>query len=400
MKQKAVTFIPGISRVISNITPILILFVFTKFEDATEIGALNYFISLIVLIGIFTDFGLTESIQRFLSHYDSKKLIFPTIALEFILTIVGGLIFVAADLISKGQLSYNHTLVLFFILIFSASNVIILVFNGLQDNLRTSQYFLGAAILFILTTFILYFTGTNAVDSFLYGRLVSWIVFTFLPILDLYKKQFFEFSIKLPKRFVTFAVNNFMIIFSYSVYNQWDSILITKTLGEYQNGIYKPIALLASAPYVISVALNTKLLPEYSKLHKEDKIKEIRKSFLYFTKLLFAGSTILVLISIPLAKLGLSIVYNNEIAENGYFYFSPILLAILIYVCAIPAVSMLQAIGREHVIRNAALIQSIGFVVLSTLLLPQFGLIILPLILIGINIIFFAVNFVNAFKVK
>jgi O-antigen/teichoic acid export membrane protein len=58
--------VAGVSRLISNITPLFLLFVFTKTSSLSDIGLINYFIALITIIGVLTDFGLPEVVQSFL----------------------------------------------------------------------------------------------------------------------------------------------------------------------------------------------------------------------------------------------------------------------------------------------------------------------------------------------
>lgn len=399
--NKVKAFIPGLSRVISNATPVIIIFVLSKFVDPSELGIINYFISLITLVGVLTDFGLPETVQRFIPQDKTGKLIFPSIALELVLVLIGANVFVVADLLSGGKLSYDNTLLMFFILIFSSSNIITLIFNALGQHYRTSVYFLGSSLSFIFITFALYFAGvTDLTKAFLIGRLVSWVIFTIVPLINLYKNGFLKVAFKLPRRMLTFAFNSFVFVFSYSTFNQWDSILVTNTLGEYSNGIYKSVSFIASVPYVLSVMLDTKQLPEYSKLYAEGKFKKLMDNCNKYTKALFGIALALTLLSIPLSHFGLSIIFNQEIADNGYFYLPLILFAVLTYVASIPSVNVLQASGNEATVRNVALIQSVGFVVLSTLLLPIYGLIILPLILIGLNATFLIVSYISARRIK
>lgn len=399
--NKIKAFIPGLSRVISNATPVIIIFVLSKFVDPSELGVVNYFISLITLVGVLTDFGLPETVQRFIPQDKSGKLIFPSILFEFVLVLVGANAFAIADMLTGGKFSYGNTLLMFFILIFSSSNIVTLVFNSLGYYYKASVYFLGSSLSFILITFGLYFGGiTDLTQSFLIGRLISWIIFTILPLWSLYKGGFLKVAYKLPKRMITFAFNSFVFVFSYSTFNQWDSILITNTMGEYSNGIYKSVSFIASLPYVLSVVLDTKQLPEYSKMFAEKKYKELMDNCNKYTKGLLALAVVLTILSIPLSRFGLSIIFNSEIADNGYFYLPLILLAVMTYVASIPSVNVLQASGNEAKVRNVALVQSVGFVILSTLLLPSFGLIILPLILIGLNATFLTASFISARRVK
>jgi O-antigen/teichoic acid export membrane protein len=401
MKNKLLAFVPGISRVISNATPLIILFILSKFVDIEQLGVINYFVSIITLLGVFTDFGLPETVQRFIPQDKTGKIIFPILLFEVGLVLLGGLILVIGDVLLSGRITYHNTLLMFLIVLFSSSNVITLVFNALGKAISASLYFLGSSISFIMLTFFLYFSGLmDVVQAFLVGRLISWIIFTFLPLLDLFRLGFLQMSFKLPRRFFSFALNSFVFVFSYSILNQWDSIIITNTLGEYSNGIYKSVSFIASLPYILSVVLDTKQLPEYSKMLLEKKFTDLKNNFLKTTKLLVGFAVIVTILSIPTAYLGLSLIFNQQIAVEGYIYFPLILFAVCIYVASIPAVNVLQATGNESRVRNLALLQSVGFVAVSSLLLGQFGLMLLPVTLIFLNTTFFFVSFISAKKLN
>lgn len=393
------SFIPGVSRVISNATPIIILFIFSKFLIPEELGVLNYFISLITLIGIFTDFGLSEAVQRYLPKNKSPRLIFSTLLMELGLVIGVGLLILVIDLLTGNRISRGYPIQIFLIILFSACNIIILIFNGLKDKLRTSTYFLFTSLTFLAITFGLYFLNiTDAVNSFLIGRLISWIIFTIIPIIDLLRKNLIEVKFELPHKYVSFFVNNMIVDFSYSLFNQWDSILIINVLGEFQNGIYKSVSFIASIPYIVSVVLQTKLLPEYSEFFHDNEVQKVKISFDFLNKLLILGGIIIVFLSIILGHLGLSIIYNSEIADLGTQYLPFIIAAVMIYIASVPSTTVLLANGKDHIVRNLSLVQSIGFVALSSLLLSTLGLSILPLILIVLNSIFFFISFIEARK--
>jgi len=386
----AKSYLPGIARLLSNVTPIILLFFFTKFSTVEEVGLVNYFISIITIIGVFTDFGLPEAMQRFLPQIKDKgKIIFSAFVLEFTIVFGGLLVILGLDLIFAGEISRNQLILLLLCIFFSASHVITVTFNGLRNDFKTSLYFLGMSLSFILVTLFTYLIlDIDAVESFLLGRLISWILFTIIPIIDLFRNNLFTFKFHLPKRFVTFAFNTFISAFAYALFTQWDSILVTNSLGEAENGIYKSVIFIASMPLALRVILETKLLPEYSELFAKNKLDKLKESFKKFSLILFSGAILLTLISIPIDEPVLSIFYNNEIGERSNLIFPLGLLATFLYIAAVPAISFLQAIGKENIVRNASIVQALLFVGISTLLFSNFDLYFLPALLVGVNIIF------------
>jgi len=352
---------------------------------------------LITLVGIFTDFGLPEALQKFLPQPNHKQLLFPTISLEFLLVVIGATSIFIIDLALGGQISQGYSLLLFFCIIFSASNTIILSFNGLRQNLKTSIYFLGAAVSFLIITFVCYFYfQLNIVESFLTGRLTSWLLFTIIPLIDLYLQKLLPVNFKLTKRYLSFAANNFVIISAFAFINNWDSIIITNVLGTYINGVYKSVATLGLLPNILAVVLNTKLLPEYSYLHSKKLNTELRNSNKKITLLIIFITVIFTLSSIPLSKWALTIIFSPEIATQGYSLLPFFITAGFAYVCSIPAVSVLQALGQESFVRNIAIIQSIIYFLGSILVLTLGNLFLLPLLLLSINVTYSLIIWLKA----
>ncbi|MFS8130341.1 MAG: oligosaccharide flippase family protein [Candidatus Dojkabacteria bacterium] len=392
------SILPGVSRVLSSTSPVIILFVLSKFAKIEDLGLLNYFIALITIVGVLTDFGLPEAVQKFvIQGKDKIERISFTILSEIILVLVGGIIFLILDSITGYAISFGYSWQFFLILIFSSSNVFILIFNGLRDNLRTSLYYSLSSVLFIFITFLLYFTHTTGViNAFLFGRIISWAVFTVVPLITLFYKQLIDFSkAKFDSRFARFAVNVLISTMAYVIMGQWDSILVTKYAGNYENGIYKSVSTLATVPIILSVILQTKLLPEFSTLVHEHRMQDLKKALYKYIKLLTIFCFIIFLISIPFAQLALRVIYNDEIAINGLQYFYPILGGVLIYIISSPILSALMALGKEHLYRNVAVIQAGSFLILSMLLIGNFGITVLPFLLLFADIVFLFLNVWN-----
>ena len=364
------SLLPGISRVLSSTSPVIILFVFTKFVPVADIGLLNYFIALITIVGVLTDFGLPEAVQKFvIQGKDKLERISFTILAEIILVITGGIVFLLLDWVSGYRISFGYTLQIFLILIFSSSNVFILIFNGLKENLKTSLYYTLSSIVFIGLTFALYFFKiTDVVNAFLIGRIVGWAIFAVIPLIELKKQKLIDFSkAHYDRRFGLFALNVLISTIAYVIMGQWDSILVTNYAGSYENGIYKSVSTLATVPIVLSVILQTKLLPEFSELVHLGKITELKSELYKYLKILGVFCITVFVVSIPLAKFALTIIYNEEIAANGLQYFFPILAGVLIYIFTSPILSVLMALGYEHFYRNSAIIQSLTIDIINSI---------------------------------
>ena len=392
------SLLPGISRVLSSTSPVIILFVFSKFVPVEDIGLLNYFIALITIVSVLTDFGLPEAVQKFvIQGKDKLERISFTIIAEVLLVLTGGVIFLILDWITNYRISFGYTIPIFLILVFSSSNVFILIFNGLKDNLRTSLYYTLSSLLFIILTFGLYFLNiVDVINAFLIGRIISWIIFTIIPLNRLYYLGLIDFAkAQYEKRFGLFAANVLISTIAYVIMGQWDSILVINYAGSYENGIYKSVSTLATVPIVISVILQTKLLPEFSELVSKGKVEELLKEFYKYMKILGVFCVLVFLASLIFAHLALTIVYTPEIANSGLQYFYPILAGVLIYIFTSPILSLLMALGYERFYRNSAIIQAVLFLLISVLLIGVFGINLLPILLLSVNILFFILNLIG-----
>lgn len=383
-------FLPGIARVFSNVTPILLFFLFAQIITVEELGLLNYIISLITIIGIFTDFGLPEAIQRFLPQTKQKaKLITYVIKLEFLIVFIGALIFLLIDILNQNDFSKGYLFILILTIVFSASNTIILIFNALQEKKDVSKYFAISGFVFIISTAFLYFVlNFEPVTSFLIGRLISWFLSTILPTYNLFKRGFVkkeDFNFRKNAKFNKFALNTFIYLGSLAFITQWDSILITNIDGTYTNGIYKSVVFIATIPIVLVTILHTKLLPFFSKLASKKDYSlislELWKNLKGLSLLLFVGYVF----SFFVYEFVLNIFLTQEIVLQTGFLFPIVLLSVCIQILITPFISVIQAIGKEEIITKTYLLTTIIFIIFSLLFYTQYGYLIFPYLLLTLN---------------
>ncbi len=380
----------SISRVIANIAPILVVVIFSKLTSVEQLGELNYFIALITLLGVFSDFGIPEAIQTFLpKQKKDDRLIMPYLVMEFGLVAVTALVIYLLDTTTNGQISHGQLTMLIILTLASAANTVIIVFNGLLKRVRLGAYYLGMAVLLMAATFGLYFFGgLQPVDAFLWGRLISWIVFLIVPLVDLYVTGHLKWKWTLPFEQLRFTFNNFLVRAFYTLTFQWDSLLVSFVSGAYVTGYFRTVAVVANAPLMLVTFISTKWLPEYSALVHAKRFREVSRSYRRTTSTIFVIGLILSALSIPLANLGLRILFTQEIADAGSGYFILLFVACMMYVLAIPALTVMQAMTRAFALAVVSAIQAGLFVVLSTLLYPIYGLVIVPTLLIGVNLLF------------
>jgi O-antigen/teichoic acid export membrane protein/glycosyltransferase involved in cell wall biosynthesis len=395
-------FIPGTTRVLANVTPILIFFVFAQVLNVTELGLINYFISLITIIGIFTDFGIPETVQRFLPQSKNKQsLVTHTILLEFIIVLLGAVIFFLANLFFQIDLAKGYLPLLILIIIFSASNTIILIFNGLNREKFLTKYFALSSIVFASTTFLLYFfLGIGPIYAFLLGRLISWIMLTILPLYTLIKENLIKFSKGRQyktRRFNKFAINTFAYLGSITLLTQWDSIWITHVDGPHVNGIYKSVVFIATIPIALVTVIHTKLLPFFSNLAGQKKYTEIMKNLkkysMYLLLILVPAGIIQLLIHRPF----LNIFLREEIVAEAGHVFPIVFFAICAYILSAPYICALQAIGKEKTIRNLSLLQLFIFIVISTIFYSSLGYIVFPILLLALNLTFLTLTSLSSY---
>jgi O-antigen/teichoic acid export membrane protein len=364
-------FLPGISRVFANITPIIIFFIFARILSIEELGLINYLIAFITIIGLITDFGIPEAIQRFLPQVKTKaNLISYAIKAEMLIVFIAATFFFILESTTSFNLSKDFLFPLTLTIIFSASNTIILIFNGLEDKKRTSIYFLLSSTIFFLTTFFFYFiVKLDPGISFILGRLISWVIYTILPLTTLIKEKYLqksEFDLIKKKEFNTFALNTFVYIGGITIITQWDSILITHIDGTYINGIYKSVAFIATIPIVFVTILQTKLLPYFSKLNGLKDYKTIKNEINKYVKYLAIILTLSYLIQITIYEPILLLFLNEEIVLQAGHLFPMIFLAICLQIIATPFIVTLQALGESRIIRNIMFFQVLLFLTIST----------------------------------
>lgn len=399
MNNQLKNYLPGFGRIFSYVVPVILVFVFGKISSTDELGKLNYVVSLITLINVFTDFGLSEMVQRFLPIELGKenRIISAGLALEFFITFLAAVTLTVVDFATGYALTGGYTLLFAITIFFSTSNLVVLIFNGLGKSWYTSTYFFAMGFLQLVIPIVLATVlQTPAVEAFFIGRIIGFGLLTIVPILQLISLKLVKPVFQISRREIRFAVNSLCITFSYTAFSQWDSILVTAAFGLSANGVYKSISLLGSASYMFSTIIQTKLLPEFSGLFRQQEstilLKRHKKNILS----LIGICSVIFVFALLFKSEFVTMFFNSEISNAGAYLLPIIFVGASLYVFAIPSVAVLQSVGKENQARNFSIMQSTGFILLSGLLAPTIGLIFIPVALIISNLIFFVIIYIKA----
>lgn len=380
---KILRFVPGFSRVLSNIVPLAILLILSKFVETSDLGLISYFASIITLIGVITDFGLPEAIQRMVKKTNQSEKIGFVIGLEFTIVIVVSALVFILDLIFGGAILKGFSLILVTIFILSANNIILISFNAIERYFRVSLYYLVSSILFFVLVLVFFALGIGAIESFLYGRLLSWGFVFLVGFIDLKNITRFSLNLNFDKQFFKYAIGALIITGSYVVLNNWDSLLINNVFGSDVNGYYRSATILGSIPLLLITIISTRYLPYLSEIWGKEESKGLIKSTLRKVStvvilLLMLGFFIVLLLGSSLLEL----FYTKEIAINGYMYFLWGYVNSSVYVIgAIASIYLYVSNGLRFLVK-LSLFCALCFVLLSTIGALTVGLALVPISLL------------------
>jgi O-antigen/teichoic acid export membrane protein len=362
-KKKIGLLTVGVSRVLNNGVNFLITFILVRFAkiSSEENGTMLYVLSLISIISLVTDFGMTEGLQKYVNNIDPKKIIGPAIFLEIGIVTLTGIFIAFFD--KQGILTGGSNALFAIAIIMSVYNIIILVFNGLHQQLKSSIYqifYVASSLSFLsLARFQFQMSG---IDSALFGISAGWFVVNCLMIWDLYKQKLLSFHLFLPKEFIVFCLNNFIYILFYTILTQSDALFVRFNLGLEANSIYRSTVQIALFTRILGITVATPLLPIFSKKIHENKILEAKKILIIGCGLIFTILSFVFLFSLFFSQWFLYFVFQNSlIALEGKNIFPILILGFGIQSINLPLIYFLQSLGKEKLVRNVAIIQAIFY---------------------------------------
>ena len=134
----------GIAKILNNAIYIILTLLVVRLTNITteEIGFLTYILVVLTMATLVSDFGMTEAVQKFITYLNPKKVIGPVIVWK----LIGTLFILCLIFITNYFTGFLHFKSIFDYLLFSLAvissvyNVVILVFNSINQEIKSSYY--------------------------------------------------------------------------------------------------------------------------------------------------------------------------------------------------------------------------------------------------------------------
>jgi O-antigen/teichoic acid export membrane protein len=363
--NKISPLIVGLSRVLANGVTVIYTIIFLRFGGVStqDYGQAIFVMYVLGFLAILTDLGMTEGIQKFVNRQDPRSIIGPALRLEFILVVVFAIIITVFD---QGYLTRDHKLLFFLATICSTYNVVVLIFNGLHQHLKSALYQIIFVLLMVGTSSALYFiAGFELLTALLSAAIVSWGIPLLIMLADLAKQRLLDFRLPINKQFLRFSLNNFIYICSFLVLTQVDVLFINYFLGDSDSGIYKSTAQIALLTRIVGLAISTPLLPIFSSLFHQQKTARLNR-LLGFSLVGVTGFVLVfVIFSFYFASYLLGLFFDNpELSQVGASILPVLAMAYGIQNLLVPVVVYFQATDREKALRNVSVVQAVLYAIL------------------------------------
>jgi O-antigen/teichoic acid export membrane protein len=365
----------GLSRVLANSVTVIYSVIFLRFGGVSvqTFGEAIFVMYVLGIISTLATLGMTEGIQKYVNKVDPRKVIGPAVIIEIaVMTVVSILILI---LDKDTNFTKGHTLLYILALFASIFNLLVLVFNGLHQQWRSSLYQILFVILLLSIASVTFFKfHQSLLVSLLLGVIGSWGSLSLFILFDLYKQDLLDFRSRVDKRFLQFSLNTFIYILCFQIITQTDVVFINFFLGDQQTGIYKSVTQSALLSRILGLTISTPLLPIFSKLIHQEKIDVafaiLRRGLItlwIFIIGLFLGSLVL-------GKWFLDLLFAQpEITSQGIRFMPLLIFSFGIQTLNTPTIMYFQALGREKLVRNLSLLQAVLYVI-GMALFTRYGL--------------------------
>jgi O-antigen/teichoic acid export membrane protein len=285
----------------------IIKMVLAEGMSKAEVGILYTSVSLLLLIGTYTDLWLTESLNYFLPRYILRKaytkvklLIFTTAWVQILSSTIVGLLFYFlawflatyyfADPKAEGVLKI---LALFFfgmhILQINMS-----FFSAIQNTKFQKWVEFLRMFVTMIGVVVLFFSWTGNIISYTW-MWISWvyiaiIVSTYLSYHYYYKLHFsgipLQYDIKILRKFFKYSLGTLIAANIATLLHQLDQQFIAYFVWAEEAGIYTMYLSLISIPFILFTPIIFFLFPVVSELHESWEKKKLQLIFTSFSSYL------------------------------------------------------------------------------------------------------------------
>jgi len=285
----------------------IFVFIAAKFLGPTWFGLLAISLSVFTVIEIFSNFGLPNTIQRFLSGRGEKNAnkIYGTIFLiGFISAFITFIIlFFSATFISNGifnepKLEYLLKY-LSIALLFSSPSVLIkavLIAKEKIDSVIIIDIINYGARIIIFVILFLFFKEINVVVwAINIGYIISVVIAVFY-LRKLNLKPEFNFSFSYYRNVISYSLPLLFVGFSYVISQQSDRLMLGILSTTFAVGIYELVSKLAQILQFLHGSFVRIFMPIASEAFRDGNINDIKKSYFFISRWVSITNSIILMI--------------------------------------------------------------------------------------------------------
>lgn len=341
----------------------------------SDYGELNYFLSVVTIITIISNFGIDGYLVSKLSiietDYEKKKLISSSIMLNMIIYILSWSLFIIVGyfVTEKVELTYIYMSVGYF---FSIFKIFQYYFIAIGDSHINSKYQLFSLLIstILKLIYLLYFDKLlNYIIILAAIEIIIGIGYIFLYI-KLYKGKLIEnFMLNEVKNILKDCLPLFISVLSVNLYMRVDQIMLKMMLNSYELGIYSSVVKLTEIWYVIPAIIIPIFIPKISSNRKNEELYE--KSIEKLLSLLLLLSFILVLPYILFSKEIMLISYGASFIEGSNLLRTYSILLIIMYLGSFRGKWMIME-GKQKYLMIFGIIGLMTNIILNIFLIPKY----------------------------
>lgn len=364
---------------IGSFTGFVFWLIAARLYTAEDIGLATTILSVIGFLALFSDFGFTISIIRYIPLFENKnKLINTCVTVSSLTAILFSAIFIyGVSVFSPELLFLKHDFLYSIVFIFYAVLVILVaLLDSVFIAFRCARYsffkmciqsILKLPILVVMVTSGSFGLVLSFFLAYLFASLLSFYVF--IPKICPSYKPFPEIDYLIIKKITLFSISNFIARLFESFPSAILPILITNILSPEKTAYFYMVWMIATVIYIIPKSVSTSLFAEGSN-NNENLELQIRKSTKISLK--FVIPTI---VTISLFGDNILSLFGQEYSSNG------LQLLWLFLLAGIPVIFnniniAVKQIEKDikHVIIIYGII-SVGTLLISYLTLEKWGII-------------------------
>jgi len=355
----------------------LIFIICAKLLTPYEFGIYNYILSIILLLIIFSDFGISTAASRYVTEYnitDKDKLKSVLFNTGIIIIFLGVIISLIILFFSKSYLVDKYLYVLYLLpLVFLAP--ITSLYDGIFRGLKKFRYL--AIISLSVGIISLSFVYILIKKYGLMGALISQNFFYLLLLVAL-GLGYREFSFKINKDVIKDIGKYSLIIgsanISYFLYTRIDVLILGHFNYIVEIGIYEivnKVIMLLILPFTI---ISQVIAPDITRLYSSKKIDHILNKFKKYMLLSFLLGFALSLFTMIFFNMVLK-VFLSEYYNSTIIFALNVLLFIFLFQCVNHVAGNGFSIATGHAKVNLYVLMIFGFlnVIMGIILIKTFG---------------------------